>query len=194
MPKNNTSPRGYLSFSQFSLFERSPALYHQHYIEGWELPENKYMRLGKRLAEARERGHDKDPTLDFLARFMPSYPKREYKIEVEFEKIPLLGKLDGYNPWKKSIGEDKSGKNFTQGMADKSDQLTLYSLMIWKKLNYIPRIDLHWARTEEIDGILRLTGDFRTFTTTRTLKDFILISKRLKIAWERILEMGKELQ
>lgn len=150
------------------------------------------MRLGKLLAEARERGSDKDPTLDFLAVFMPSYPKREYEIRVNFEGIPLFGKLDGYNPWKKIIGEDKTGKNFTQRMADQSDQLTMYSLMVWKKSRLIPQINLHWAKTIEVQG-LSLTGDFKTFETSRTLKDFILLSKRLKIAWEGILEMGKEL-
>jgi len=191
---NNTSPKGYLSWSQLSLFERSPDQYYKQYIQGYSGFNSKYMRLGKRLAEARERRSDPDPTIDFLAKYMPQYPKREHKIEVNFEGIPLLGKLDGWSPLTLTIGEDKSGKNFTQRMADKLGQLDMYSTLVWAKHNRkLPVIKLHWAKTIEIDGIIQFTGEFKTYQTTRTLKDIILFSKRIKVAWSGICEMGKDI-
>jgi len=175
------------------LWERDPNLFYRYYILGEPGFDSKYMRLGKRLAKARERLSDPDPTIDFLAKFMPQYPKHEYKMEVEFEGIPLQGKFDGWNPWSKIIGEDKSGKNFTQGMADKLGQLTMYSTIVWKSKGYFPSLRLHWAKTIEENGVLRFTGEFRTFETTRTLKDIILFSKRIKTAWSGICEMRDEL-
>jgi hypothetical protein len=190
---NNTSPKGYLSWSQLSLYERSQDEYYKQYIQGYSGYNSKYMSLGKRLSEAREKGSDSDNVIDYLANFMQTYPKREYEIRATFEGIPLFGKLDGWNPYKKIIGEDKSGKKFTQAMADNLGQLTMYSLLVWCKYKKFPDIRLHWAETVEENGIVRFTGKFKTFETKRDLKDIIKFSKRLKVAWAGICEMGKEL-
>lgn len=191
----NTSVRGYLSWSQMSLWEKDQNLYYQVYVEGLSQFKNKFIELGKRMSECLENGFDelRDPLFEVVATFMPGYPQREFEIDVVFEGIPLKGKLDGWNEKTMTIGEYKTGKNWSQSMVDKHGQLTFYALLIWLKYKKLPeKIFLHWAKTEEdIEGTLKLTGDIKTFSTKRTMKDIILFSKRITKAWEGICEVGK---
>jgi len=191
---NNTSPRGYLSWSQMSMWEKDPNLYYQIYVEGADQLRTKYLELGKRLATGLENGFDEahDPLFETLIVFMPNYPKREFDIKVDFEGIPLFGKLDGWNGKTMTIGEYKTGKNWTQAMVNQSGQLTFYAFLVWLKYKKLPeKIFLHWAKTQEDEmGNLTLTGDIKTFHTERQLKDLILFSKRIKTAWTAICELG----
>lgn len=191
---NNTSPRGYLSWSQMSMWEKDPNLYYQVYIENADQFRTKYLELGKRMATGLENGFDEqhDPLFESLIVFMPSYPKREFDIKAEFEGIPLFGKLDGWDGKNLTIGEYKTGKKWTQAMVNQSGQLTFYAFLVWLKYKKLPKkIFLHWAKTQEDEmGNLSLTGDIRTFETERKLKDLILFSKRIKTAWEAICELG----
>lgn len=191
----NSSPRGYLSWSQMQLFEKDPNLYYQVYCEGLDQFRSKYLELGKKMATTLENGHsdDGDPMLELMAVYMPSYPEREFDIKETFEGIPLVGKLDGWNKATMTIGEYKSGKNWTQSMADQHGQLTFYALLVWLKYKKLPeKIYLHWARTDEdMEGNLVLTGEIKTFQTERSLKDIIIFSKRIKSAWAGICELGK---
>lgn len=194
----NTSPRGYLSFSQLSLWEKDPNLYYQVYVEGLDQFRTKYLELGKRMATGLENGFDEehDPLFEMLIVFLPSYPRREFEIRAEFEKIPLVGKMDGWNEKTMTIGEYKSGRHWTQSMVNQAGQLTFYALLVWLKYKKLPsKILLHWAKTDEdMEGNLKLTGDIRTFTTERTMKDIILFSKRIKTAWAGICDLGKMLK
>ena len=193
--KNNTSPRGYISWSQLQLYEKDPNLYYQVYIEGLDQFRTKYLELGKRLADGLENGVDEenDPMFNMIIAFLPAYPKREYDMKINFEDIPLVGKFDGFDEKNLDLGEYKSGKKWTQSMVDKHGQLTFYAFTIWLKFGKLPkRIQLHWAETaEDEEGVLYLTGKTKTFTTTRTLKDIILFSKRIKTAWTGICDLGK---
>lgn len=194
----NTSPRGYLSWSQLSLYEKDPNLYYQVYWEGIDQFKTKYLELGKRMADTLENGYDveHDELFELVAVFMPAYPKREFEIKVTHEGIPLVMKLDGWNEATMTLGEYKTGKCWTQAMADQSGQITMYALGIWKKFKISPKkikIFLHWAKTEEDEyGELKLTGDIKTFETKRSLADLILFSEqRIKPAWKGICEAGK---
>lgn len=191
----NSSPRGYLSWSQLQLFEKDPNLYYQVYCEGLDQFRSKYLELGKKLATTLESGHsaDGDPILELMTVYMPAYPAREFDLKATFEGIPLVGKLDGWNEKTLTIGEYKSGKSWTQAMANETGQLTFYALLVWLKYKKLPaNIYLHWARTDEdMEGNLMLTGDIKTFRTERSLKDIILFSKRIKSAWAGICELGK---
>lgn len=191
----NTSPRGYLSWSQLNLWEHDQNMYYQVYIENVDMYRTKYLELGKKMACALENGfsEDGDPMLELMIVYMPAYPAREYDIKQEFEGIPLVGKLDGFDEATLTVGEYKSGKKWTQAMVDQHGQLTFYALLVWLKYGKLPnKIFLHWARTDEdMEGNLKLTGDIRTFETKRSLKDLILFSKRIKTAWAEICELGK---
>jgi len=170
-------------------------MYYQVYFEGLDQFRTKYLELGKRMATTLEKGKsdDGDPMLEFMAIYMPSYPEKEFEIKAVFEGIPLVGKLDGFNLETLTIGEYKSGKNWTQSMADETGQLTFYALLVWLKYKKLPKeIYLHWARTDEdMEGNLVLTFDIKTFKTQRSLKDLILFSKRIKAAWAGICALGE---
>jgi len=186
------TPRPYLSWSQLSLFERSPSLYERIYIDGFKQPENKYLKLGKEVAERLETGIETDNELiEHLALFMPKYPKVEFEIQADFKGIPVLGRLDCYDPKKRIVGEIKTGKNWSQGMVDKSGQLTFYAMLVWLKTKKLPsKIRLHWAKTKlDSDGDLQIVGDIKTFYTTRSISDIILMYGRVKKCWSEIIKM-----
>jgi len=187
-------PRGYLSYSQLVLWEKSKNNYYQTYYEGVPSVSNKYMALGKKVAEYLENGEmeEYDPIIECIGIIIPAYPKKEYPFTVMFEGIKLYAKFDGFNPKKLELGEYKTGKKFTQAMVNKSDQLTFYAFMIWLKHKKMPKIQLHWAKTKELsEDTICLTGELKTFDTKRTVKDFILMSKRIKKTAKEITELEK---
>ncbi len=200
----NDLPRGHLSWSQLSLWEKDPNLYYQIYIDGLDMIRTPYLKLGTRLDEAIQNGQDefKDPMINYLVMMLPKYPKMQYRIEIDFEGIKLVGLLDGFSALRKKlvIGEYKSGQKFTQTKADKLGQLDVYSLLVWKKFGRLPdKIYLHWAETkvkenEEGQKEVFFTGKTRTFETTRTMKDLILIGGRIHKAYKEIKEMWKDFE
>lgn len=194
--KSKTTPRGYLSWSQLSLWEKDPNLYYQIYVDGMDMVRTAYLQLGKRLDEAIQRGKDEfdDPMINYLVTMLPRYPKMQHRIDITFEGIPLVGVLDGFYPRKLIVGEHKSGKKWTQSLADKSGQLDFYALLVWKKYGKLPKeIFLHWAKTDiNEDGELYFTGDTKTFVTERKMKDIILIGGRIHKAYKEIEEMWKD--
>ena len=184
-------PRQYLSWSQLDLFERNPEKYKQTYLFGERFTSHN-MELGGRVASALEHNDSEgDVAIQHILNFMPAYPLREHEIRAEFEGIPLMGKLDGFDPEGLRIGEYKTGVKWTQGMVDKSGQLTFYTILAWKKYGKLPNdIKLHWAQTEyDGNGIIRLVGDIRTFQAQRNMKDILMMFNRMKRAWIGIYEM-----
>ena len=193
---SKTTPRGYLSWSQMSLWEKDPNLYYQINVDGMDMIRTPYLKLGIRLDEAIQNGKDEfnDPMINYLVMMLPRYPKMQQRIEVNFEGIPLVGLLDGFYPRKLIIGEYKSGKKWTQALADKSGQLDFYTLLVWLKYGKFPKkIFLHWAKTAlNEEDELYFTGDTRTFETERKMKDIILIGGRIHKAYKEIQEMWKD--
>ena len=188
------SPRPYLSWSQIQLFERSPDLYAQKYIYGKEEVRSEAMLLGKRLSEALEiREKTGDHALDNLIAFFPYYPEREYEIKVQMDgvEVPLYGVLDGFDPANLRIGENKSGRLWTQEMVDESGQLKMYALLVWLKYEKMPsEIMLHWARTQYNDeGNLEFVGEINSFQADISLEDVLLFTGRVRKAWAGIKEL-----
>lgn len=187
-------PRPYLSWSQLSTWEQSPELYRRIYIEGWQKPENQYLRLGKTLADRMENGIETDNILiEHLALFLPKYPRIEFEIKAEWEGIPLLGRLDGFCPKELIIGEYKTGRLWTQSKVDKLGQLTFYAALVWIVYKKLPSvIKLHWAETElNEEGKIQIVGKIETFETKRTISDIILLRGRIVSAWQGIQKMCK---
>lgn len=191
----NTSPRGYLSWSQMALFEKDKNLYYQVYWEGVQQFMSKYLLLGKRMADTLEFGFDPehDATFEGIVLSLPPYPEREFEIKEELDGITLLGRMDGFDEGVLDVGEYKSGKKWTQKLVDNHGQLTFYALLVWLKYKKLPsKIKLHWAQTKDTeDGGLELTGYTQTFETVRTMADIILFTKRIKDDWRGICAIGK---
>lgn len=193
--KSNSSPRGYISPSQMVLFLKDKNLYYQVYFEGLQQFKTKFLTLGKRLATGLEKGKDeeKDPMFEKIIKLTPQYPNREYEMREMLDEVPLFGKLDGFEKDTLTIHEVKSGKRWTQGMADNLDQITFYTLLVWLRYKTLPQaIFVHWARTaEDEEGKLTLTGDIKTFRTKRSLAQIIVFSAKVKQVWKEICELGE---
>lgn len=188
------TPRGYISWSQMVLVERSPWAYVERYLgDGYDI-ENKYMTLGKRLAERMELGlPTNDKLLEHLALFLPKGEYQEYEINVDFEGIPMRGKLDQFSPKTLEIRETKTGKRWTQSMANKHGQLVFYATMVYLKYGKLPKIFLDWIPTKELeDGTLEMTGEIKTFEVKLHLGDIIVFRTRIKKAWKEIKKLTAE--
>ena len=174
--------RSYLSYSQLIAFEKGE--YVKKYLQGINF-ESKYQRFGKEFHEALTKD-TKDKNIEKLKLFLPDYKDREIPITTEIEGIPILGIIDGLNRGKREFCDYKTGKKYTQSIADKLDQITFYYILLWKKYGWIPkRSFVHWIETIE-DEELRFTGKIRTFETHRTIKDMLLLFGRIKRSFKGI--------
>ncbi len=175
--------RQYISWSQIQALESGK------YIERYLMDKtfyNKYQEFGSMLHEVME-SPSKNKEIERLKLFLPKYQKREIKIKTKIEGIPILGKLDGLNIKGRNFCDYKTGKKFTQAMADKTGQITFYYILLWKKFNWLPKKALiHWLETIEENGVISLTGKIQTFETKRTMKDLMLFYQRIKRAYEEI--------
>jgi hypothetical protein len=97
------------------------------------------MKKGKDLAEYLEKGTCDDEDIKQVADFIPRYKKSEFEIKVKLEDINLLGYFDSFDDDTLDLYEYKTGKKYTQGMANKLGQLDFYALMVWLKYKKLPR-------------------------------------------------------
>lgn len=168
-----------LSWSAISSFEYNPEQWYESYVLGkrqW----SKEMAFGSRI--------DKDiqSNPDFLPE-LPRYPLMQYKMNVVFNNIPLVGLPDGLDLDNFLLCDYKTGKvAWTQKKADETGQLTMYLLLIYITTKISPekfRCFIHWLPTQD-------NGDFSisfhdtlkpvTFETKRTMKDLLAFGVRIK--------------
>lgn len=192
------TPRDHLSFSQMTLFERSPELYKRQYIYGQKPRESINMQYGSQLANGLE--HDEttgDPILDLMMCHLPKYELMDIPFEVGLpdgkEIITILAKPDSMKADCSAFYEYKcSTRKWTQKIVDDSDQLTFYAMAMWLKTHKIPQeIELCVVEVEYIGtrGKLRPTGQIKRFKTKRTMLDIIKMTSRAKKAWKGIKEL-----
>lgn len=183
------TPRPYLSWSQLDLFERDPQAYLDKYVRGVEF-DSAAMKLGRKVHAAIEEDDDGgDALIAGILSQVPRYDHHEFELLTKLDGVPLFGVLDGFNRKPPVIGEVKTGKKWTQAMADRSGQITFYATLVVMKTGKLPeRIALHWAPTLTVEGFgPRLDGGrVRTFVTTRTMKDVYLMAPRISKAWAGI--------
>lgn len=211
-------PRPYISWSQYNKWRTSERQYLAHYCpeqcgwcgsalwredwtagrchECWEpvISEwtNPAMQLGSQVALMLERNHipHDDPMLEFYRQKLPKYPHHEYQIVIDFAGMKFSGKLDGWDPKTRTIGEYKTGRDWSQARADLHEQLDFYQLLVWKHTGRLAkRILLHWIPTRFNFSTMKpeLTGDVVTFETQRTKEQMLKIAADAKKAY---LEIG----
>jgi hypothetical protein len=194
-PKRNSvpTPRSYLSYSSLILFERSPDAWVRRYIYG-ETFTSPAMEFGSEIAEGLAAESTDNPAVEHLRTFLPSYPETEFPIEAKYRGVPLFGRLDQFDPNALDIGEVKTGRTpWTQARVDRHDQFDFYDLLVWLRYGRRARtLRLSWAPTEWSSGRPELTGEVRTFLTTRTLADLARIGARSREAWAGIQKVTKQ--
>jgi len=150
------------------------------------------MAFGKRIAEILETGEQtEDEMIEQVKTLLPTYSRREHKLwsryDTEGETIPLFCIFDGYDPLGGRIGEFKTGRYWSQQMADDHGQLTFYTFVYWKKYGRLPNeLALIWIETQEIAGDIRPTGHVCVFPTIRTIQDMRVMQERIEHSWAGI--------
>lgn len=183
-------PRPYLSWSQFDKWTRNPNEYIRHYLYGDPEWTNPYMQIGLMVADMLEHDDAKgDPTMEHFRAFLPRYPYHEFAIDRPFAGMRFAGKLDGWDPATRTVGEYKTGLDWSQERADSHRQLDFYCLLVWLLTGSMPeRLLLHWIPTRINFFTLQpeLTGDIRTFETMRTKHDMLKMAADAKRVWREI--------
>jgi hypothetical protein len=189
--KEHFSQEEIYSYSQYNVFlKQGWKQYAQTYIYD-EQRTNPAMLLGKRVALMIE--HDEiqnDEVLEHLRVWLPHYNHSEYVLKGVFCGVPLIGHIDGFSePPSLKLGEFKTGRKWTQKMADETDQLTWYALLIHLNFGVKPEdipMTLTWMPTEWNMGDPIVTGEIINFETRRTMSDVIRVGKKIKDSWEKL--------
>lgn len=191
------TPRPYLSFSQMTCFEMSPAKYTAQYIFGQKQRTTRNMAYGSLMADGLENDEATgDPLLDLMMAKIPKFEVMDKAFEVDLPngKIPLhlLAKPDTTKADYSAFKEYKTSvRAWTQKMADESGQITFYATCMWLKTGKIPAdIELVNVQVEYLEsGALQPTGELWRFPTKRSMVDIIKMTGRMKKAWIRIQKL-----
>lgn len=168
-----------LSSSQFLCYLRSPRDFYTRYVLGLPEVQGPALRLGKGFAEARSNAQfdlksyaesEKLPkaAVDRLLAALPLLARAELS---EHELSPKVGKwklratLDGYDPKRYLITEDKTGQvEWNQERVNFDNQLTFQAYAHWLTYGVPPaRIVLNWIPTGKMPHMV-----YR-FNTTRSI-------------------------
>lgn len=187
---NPISVRPYFSYSQFSCFKFSPKKFIDQYYYGKRDDNNCYLKLGKELGEAlRFRKVKRNEVLEKIKKQIPPAPIYEKELKVEFNNIPLLAYLDGFDDDNYILYEYKSGKK----SSEKSwrEQMLFYCLILFLLNKRIPnKIELYWAETKlSEDDQLYLTGNVRKYNMNIAILDIIRFGNELNKVYKQIQEL-----
>lgn len=189
-------PRGYLSWSQIDLWEKSPKRYREKYFLGADQYVTKEMRFGKKFAKARETGKCDDKKILEIAKSATAYKNKEYKLECVVksgkDEIPILCYLDSYEDG--LVGEDKTGKTpWTQKRADDHGQIKFYNVALRIITGKAHKFFIRWFETEEKEkGIITLTGRVETFPVEKSTMDYLKMTARIIKVAKQISEAYQE--
>lgn len=177
--KKLINPRGYLSWTQVSMWLRDPELYKRRYFYGEEEHKNERMDFGSKVSSALETGEESDDELvNMLITLLPKYSVPECEIQVPFQspygEVILLGKMDTYRPEPVAFREYKTGTTkWSQKMAEGHKQLDHYAAILWLLSKKVPECHLDWAETKVEDGVVTLAGPIKSFKVTKTTTDIV---------------------
>lgn len=182
-----------ISHSEFSTWERGPDEYYLRYILGICEPPNQYMSLGKAIHECALEQKDIDQIIT-IHNISPSKYNIIKKIseKIVVMKIPEVEKrltvefyqaiFDGINFIDHIIYELKTGRPWTQEMADASKQLTMYAMVYLKLFNVMPKLILISANTT--------SGKILHYETKRTTEDILVHEKALQDMKDELILRG----
>lgn len=148
-------PKGYLSYSAMELWLRDKDGYRLRYYLNDPYFSTPYTEFGNVVGGALERRDWDHPVLAPVRGKVPQGTHPEHKLEVEIAGVPILSYLDDFHLQTYAIEEYKTGIRDFNGKAPwdrvkvrKHKQLTLYTLMVWKKYGaWNPNIQLTWMET-----------------------------------------------
>lgn len=180
-------PKGYISYSAWSLWKRDKNAFRRRYYENEKPPETVETIFGKRIAELLEDNHDD-------LSHVPRYECPEHSIAITIEGVKILGYIDNFCPHTFSFLEYKTGHKDKNGKepwnklkVEKHEQLPFYSMLIKEKYGKVKNTcHLIWLETEFINKTIEfdghtLTADTRELKLTGKVKKF----SRTIYEWQR---------
>jgi len=199
-----------LSWSAISSFEWRAGDWYKRYVLKEEQVKSPELEFGS-MVDTRIQN---DPT------FLPElvrYHILQHEMRATFDKIPLIGYADTYNP---KIGihgglsdpkskvfkggklrDYKTGrKPWDQKRADETGQLTMYLFMLYLQDRSIKPEDVElfidWLPTHIEDGKITFIEPviIRTFKTKRTMRDILEFGQRIKKTWAEMEDYCTRMQ
>lgn len=155
-------PKGYLSWSQMSLWEESPQRYIDQYIDGKERFVTKEMRTGQLFSVMAQKGITKDPQVNDILERLPKRELAECELMTEYKGVPLFIVFDSAD--ERGFEEYKTGKTeWTEERVRNHGQMLFYSLGFYLATKKIPQSTLHWLPTVQEENNILLTGEIKSF-------------------------------
>lgn len=166
-------PRGYLSYTQWSLWQSNCKRYKQLYFDQQgDNFSNRGQVFGKQVADALEAGQETgDLVTDAAMLVLPKYDIADQPIEVEIKTqygwLQLIAKPDTFDSKTHAFREYKTGTGtnpWTQQRAQDHLQMWFYAVVIWQKYGTVLEdAQLVWMETEYTDTGVQPTGRVETF-------------------------------
>jgi len=132
-------PRGYLSYSAKTMWEKNPKQFIAHYFEGKDKLDTKYLRFGKGMAE------------HWSQRDLQPGQITELETRINICGVPVLSFIDYYDSNNHVFEEDKTGKiPWTNSKVQKHEQLPFYATVLKHRYGTMPKsCTLVWLETIE---------------------------------------------
>ena len=192
-------PKGYLSFSQISLWQTDKERYKDIYFNNRDdlRVSNSAMDFGKMVADALENEDRVDDLLtDTAMSLLTKYDIRDKEIRTTLKTkdgdIDLLGKPDTMDSKSFAFREYKTGKvKWTQRRAQENLQVKFYAMIIYiAHGKLLKEAYLDWIETENTPEGIKPTGHVESFRITLSLNDILQtmaltskIAKEIEMAW-----------
>lgn len=197
------TPREYLSYSQKSLWKRSPREYKEKYLYDGAQFETKEMAFGKKMSIALEEDEASgDQLLDIVIPQIPKFEKMEFplsaELKIEKDVVPLYAQIDtckldltAFKEYKTGKDGGKTGKcGWNQRKVDEDAQITFYATMMYILTKKIPQdMELVWVITEDGPEGIQCTGEIRRFHTKRSMGQIINEMADMRKVWREIQAM-----
>jgi hypothetical protein len=158
-------PRGYISYSQYTLWRSSKAGYISRYFKKGPELDSAELRFGKYISWLLEN----DPTNPLIAH-VPRYATMEHRMLVKIGKVAVKGGIDTFNPITLAFREYKTGiicpedctqkhkvcvKPWDQVMVRRHKQLPWYCMMVraehgkYNAQVFLDHIPTRYVKTEK---------------------------------------------
>lgn len=208
-------PRGYLSHSQVTLWEKNKDAYRVKYYYGGESFSNKETHFGSKIHKLLET----EPDHPWI-RHIPRFDTPEYAIDIVIDGIRVKGQIDAYcsksgnfRDYKTGHADKKGNPPWNDLKVRKHDQLAWYAMLLDHAQPYgnngYRTAYIDWIETEKEIGIgydgdeeyetvlgMKLTGNFKTFPRQiakyeRELQQVRLVTVAREISIDYSAEMAK---
>lgn len=177
-------PRGYLSHSAMSLYKSDHNRFFTRYFEGGDDElSTQEIDFGSMFAEHLQSGKKTgDPVFDTVLATVPKYKHSEHEVRAVLPhttgNIPLLIKLDTYNPTTHAFADYKTGRTkWTHAKVQSSEQMKFYTTALYLKHGvYDQEKSIVWLETEMGESV-RFTGHTQQLKFTMTLPEILRYSQ-----------------